>query len=193
MSVRTATAADAPLLEQLFRESRGAELAALPNEAARTLFISTQLAARNAAYARSHPDAESLIIVDESRAMAHAELDGQEGIGRLLVAPTTHGLHIVDVAVLATEQSRGHGTTAIALLIERADAADQSVTLTVLAQNDAARRLYRRLGFVDETSERADGRGAPSLHVRMRRPRHSEPIHSRPGAGLFASANTLKG
>ncbi|MET0854726.1 MAG: GNAT family N-acetyltransferase [Microterricola sp.] len=153
---------DTELLKQLFAESRGAELAALPDDDVRALFLSMQWAAQSAQYERVHPVAESQVILA-------AAPDGAEmPVGRLLAQWMPDRVHIVDIAVLAAHQGRGHGTAALTALLRRADAEDMPVTLSLLRQNSAAHRLYSRLGFVDAA-------GSPEApYLTMRRARHSE-------------------
>lgn len=155
--LRSATPGDAPLLALLFAQSRAVELAALPDDGIRAQFASMQQAARDAQYAQAYPMAESLIISDSAAG----------AIGRLLVDWSPERVRVVDVAVLAAHRGRGHGSAAIAGLLRRADAAGLPVTLRLLRANDAAHRLYSRLGFVDcVDGDSTEG----SAHRGMRRP-----------------------
>ncbi len=164
--LRAASPEDAGLLKQLFAESRSAELAALPDDSIRALFLSMQWAAQNAQYERLYPGAESHVI------LATAPDGGEVPVGRLLVDWGPDRAHIVDIAVLAAHQGHGHGTAALTELLRRADAEDVPVTLRLLRNNHAAHRLYRRLGFVDAAGSPEDS------HLGMRRARQSDPSTS---------------
>lgn len=162
VSLRAASPEDTELLRELFAESRSAELAALPDDGARALFLSMQWAAQSAQYERVHPEAESRVI------LATTPDGGVVAVGRLLVCRLPERVHIVDIAVLAAHQGTGHGTAALTELLSRADADNLPVTLSLLRQNRAAHHLYCRLGFVDAS-------GAPEdSHHGMRRARRSE-------------------
>lgn len=160
--LRAASPEDTELLKQLFAESRSAELAALPDDGIRTLFLSMQWAALTAQYERVHPGAESQVI------LAAAPDGGEVPVGRLLASWLPERAHIIDIAVLAAHQSHGHGTAALTELQRRADAEDLPVTLSLLRQNRAAHRLYSRFGFDDVP-------GSPEeSHLIMRRARQSD-------------------
>lgn len=153
---------DSGLLTDLFAESRSAELAALPDDSMRALFLSMQWAAQSAQYERAHPGAESHVI------LATAPDGGEVAVGRLLVDWLPDRVHIVDIAVFAAHQGHGHGTAALTELLRRADADDIPVTLSLLRNNRAAHRFYRRLGFVDAADSPEDS------HLVMRRARQSD-------------------
>lgn len=149
---------DHGLIEQLFRESRTAELAALPDEGSRALFTRMQLAARGSQYVRVHPGAEALVI-----------LDGHTAIGRILVERSPERLHIVDLAVVDAAQRRGHGAAVLAELFNQADAAGLPVTLNVDAENVRARAFYAAQGFVAAATA-----PPPGGHLSLRRPPRPE-------------------
>lgn len=160
--LRAASPDDAGLLRDLFAETRAAELAALPDDGLRALFLSMQWAAQSAQYERAYPGAESHVI------RAVTPDGGELAVGRLLVSWLPERVHIIDVSVLAAHQGNGHGTAALTELLRRADAEDMPVTLRLLRQNGAAHRLYSRWGFADCAGSAEDS------HLVMRRARRSE-------------------
>lgn len=131
---RPATAADEPLLRELFRSTRSLELALLPwDDAAKEAFVSMQLQAQRAHQQRQHPQARSEVVT----------VDGVPA-GRLVVDRGADRVHLVDVALLPAYRGRGIGGQLLALLI--AEAGALPVTLQV-ERDSRARRLYERLGF----------------------------------------------
>lgn len=162
-SLRAAVPEDTELLKALFAESRSTELAALPGDSVRALFLSMQWAAQSAQYECLYPGAESHVI------LATAPGGGKVAVGRLLVDWLPDRVHLVDIAVLTAHQGNGHGTAALTELLRRADAEDMPVTLRLLRQNGAAHRLYCRLGFVDAYGSTEDS------HLSMRRAQQSNP------------------
>ena len=131
---RPATAADEPLLRELFRSTRSLELALMPwDDAAKEAFVSMQLQAQQAHQQREHPDARSEVIT----------VDGVPA-GRLVVDPGPDGVHLVDVALLPAYRGRGIGGQLLAELL--AEAGELPVTLQV-ERGSPARLLYERLGF----------------------------------------------
>lgn len=166
--LRRLTAADEPFCRSLFHEHRAAPFAplGLSDEILRAM-LDQQFGAQRIGYARQFPDAEHFII-------AHAGVD----VGRLILTlqrspagspeadakPSPHGvtLHLIDILIAAAARRRGIGSEIIEMLARAAPAFGATrFSLSVLQSNDAARRLYERLGFV--TIE--DG-----VHITMMRP-----------------------
>jgi ribosomal protein S18 acetylase RimI-like enzyme len=71
-----------------------------------------------------------------------------EPAGRLLVAEEEDEFRVVDIAVLTEYRNRGIGTYTLKASIQRAKESGKPIRLSVLRGNDAAARLYGRLGFV---------------------------------------------
>ncbi|PPL20372.1 GNAT family N-acetyltransferase [Microterricola pindariensis] len=151
VALRPEQGSDAPLLRQLFAESRQAELNALPDAQSRELFLSMQFEAQRRHLEGMHPHAERWII--------------EPDIGRMVLAETADGLHIVDLAVVSTEQGRGHGSSMLRALIDRADAAALPITLNVQHANHRARALYERHGFAVDSHPPAT---ATASHLALR-------------------------
>ena len=83
-----ASVSDEPFLQDLFRQVRAPEFAALP-EPARSQILDMQYRVRKMGYAAQFPSAEdSLITVDGISA------------GRLLLARSATEIHVVDIALL---------------------------------------------------------------------------------------------
>ena len=141
--LRLATEADAPFRRRLFDAERAGVFAAagLP-QAALDRLLEQQFQAQASGYAARFPDAVSLIV-----------LDREEPVGHLMLQSGLHSgdqsWRIVDIVLLPAARGRGIGTDLIEAVL-RAAAADgaREVALSVLADNNAARRLYGRLGFV---------------------------------------------
>jgi ribosomal protein S18 acetylase RimI-like enzyme len=68
-------------------------------------------------------------------------------IGRVVTNLSPEALTLVDLAFLPAWRGRGLGTKLIRVLQEEARAAGTEMRLSVATGNDAALRLYRRLGF----------------------------------------------
>lgn len=133
--VRPAAPSDDAFLRDLSREVRRS---ALPPGVGAAL-IDLQAEAQRAQYAAAYPSATDHVL----------EVEGRP-VGRLLLAATTDGLRVVDVAVVERERGSGAGTAALRWCCGRADAAGRDLTLTVTPDNPA-RRLYLRLGFEVES------------------------------------------
>lgn len=72
-----------------------------------------------------------------------------EPVGMIQLYERPDAIEIGEVQVLPRCQRRGIGTQLLRDTISRAHARRQHVLLTVALKNDAAHRLYLRLGFAD--------------------------------------------
>jgi len=88
-------------------------------------------------YAAQYANAEDWIILSDG-----------EPAGRLLWCEQAGELCVVDIAVLAQLRNHGLGSYGLELAIRRAKELGKPLRLSVRQSNDAAIRLYRRLGFV---------------------------------------------
>jgi ribosomal protein S18 acetylase RimI-like enzyme len=123
---------------KLFCESRAAQFALLPLDAAGyEQLMRFQFQAQTATYRANFPNARCDII----------ELDGTP-IGRIVIDRPGDRVYIVDQAIVAALRSRGFGTAIMKALLEQARETGLPVRLKVASTNDAAKRLYLRLGFV---------------------------------------------
>lgn len=121
----------------LFCQSRSTDLALLPLEAAaHEQLMLIQYRAQTMGYRTSFPAARFDIV----------ELDG-EPIGRIVVDRSRRDIEIVDWVITPPMRGRGIGTTIMSAMTDEARQAARRVRLKVAAGNDAALRLYLRLGF----------------------------------------------
>jgi len=124
----------------LFGDSRP-DLALLP-PAAREQIMSLQFRAQTMSYRAQFPDARFDII----------EIDGV-AIGRIVVDRAGATLRIVDQALAPAFRNLGIGSAIMRALMQEAGRTQRMLRLHVASNNDAAMRLYVRLGFVPvETS-----------------------------------------
>ena len=148
--IRHHTAADEGFCRALFHEHRAGQFAPLGLSGGLLgAMLDQQYQAQRIAYAQRFPDAEHCII-------AHAGAD----IGQLIVAlgkspdesaalPLGRTLHLVDITIAAVARRCGIGSDVIDSLARAGPALGATrVTLFVLQTNQAAQRLYERLGFV---------------------------------------------
>ncbi len=141
---------------RLFRDSRSDEWERLPLDATlRAQLMRLQFEAQTISYRAQFPDARFDIV----------EL-ADEPIGRIVVDRPGTLLRLVDLALVPQYRNRGIGTAILAALIDEAQAVQLPVRLAVATGNEAALRLYLRLGFVpiattemDVESWRAGHRG----------------------------------
>ena len=121
------------------------------NDAQQEMFARMQFNARRQSYAMQYPEAvDRIIIVDGARA------------GSLIIERRDEEIRLVDIALLPEHRNRGTGSRIVKELFTEADATAKVIRLHVQRENDAARRLYERLGF-SITSEN-------DTHFRMERP-----------------------
>jgi ribosomal protein S18 acetylase RimI-like enzyme len=122
---------------RLFGDSRP-DLALVPlAPAAREQLVGLQFRAQTLSYGAQFPQARFDII----------ELDGV-AIGRIVVDRSAAELRIVDQALVPAFRGLGIGSTILRALMEEAGRAQRPLRLHVASNNDAAKRLYARLGFV---------------------------------------------
>jgi GNAT superfamily N-acetyltransferase len=140
---------DYPMLRALYRSTREAELALTGwAEAERQAFCDSQFALQDTWYRGQYPGAALLVI----------EKDGA-AVGRIYLHETPGELRLMDITLVPGMRNRGLGTALFGWLLSWAARERRDVTLHVEAES-TARRLYARLGFVDE--------GVDGLYNRMR-------------------------
>lgn len=134
-----ARAEDVDFLRTLFVAVRLPEFLAggLPETGARTL-LEQQHRIRERAYAAAHPDLEVWLLTRDDAP-----------VGALQLAIAADALQLVDFAILPAQQGRGLGRAALEALQSRAVRAGLPIRLCVRRDNPA-RRLYARLGFVEQ-------------------------------------------
>lgn len=136
LSYRALTEDDLPFVESLYLSTRADEIAATgwPADIQRE-FLRNQFRLQHDHYQQSYSDLEWLVI----------ERD-REPIGRLYLNESAERLHVVDIALLPSEQRRGIGTAILTDLLQDARASSKQVSIFV-EMNNPALGLYRRLGF----------------------------------------------
>jgi len=136
MELRDALPEDLPFLFQLYCDVRGPEVTAWGLQAGQVeIFLRMQFDAQRRSYEADFPEATHAIVVS-----------GGRPIGRRLTARAADGLHLVDIALLASYRNQGIGTQLIRELMEQSRGAGCGLHLHVLRGNPA-QRLYERLGF----------------------------------------------
>ncbi len=148
LDLRDAQAGDLPFLFDLYCDVRGPEVSAWGWPAAqRDAFLRMQFEARRRGYEAAFPDAAHHIV-----------LSGGQAIGRRLAARTGQGMHLVDIALLASHRNRGIGARLIRELMDGCRASGSALHLQVLRGNPA-HRLYQRMGFIET--------GADAMYIQM--------------------------
>jgi len=132
--LRQVRAEDEAFLFALFRTSREAEVAPVPQPQRETL-LRFQYQAQSRDYAARFPHSEHFIV----------EFCGQVA-GRLLLNREATELRVVDIAVVPELQRQGIASTVLKSLISEAEAAHIPLRLSAWHSNPAL-ALYRRLGF----------------------------------------------
>lgn len=150
LTLREATVEDEPFLFRVYADSRREELAHVPwTDEQQHAFLASQFAAQYRYYRENYDGATYQIVL----------ADGQP-VGRLFVARWPDEIRVMDIALLTEYRGAGVGTRVMRELCDEADAIGTPIGIHVERQN-AARRLYTRLGF----EERQD-RGVYSYLVR---------------------------
>ena len=141
ISLRANGPDDEAFLYQVYASTRQDEMAAWGwNEAQREAFLRMQFGAQQRAYEWQFPGAEhSVILCDERLA------------GRLIVSRSAAEIRLTDITLLPEYRNRGAGTFLVKELQAQSSEARVPLRLRVLKENAAARRLYERLGFSQES------------------------------------------
>ena len=121
----------------LFCQSRPTELALMPvDPVAHEQLMRIQYRGQTMTYRTNFPGARFDIIEREGSA-----------IGRLVTDRAGRPIAIVDWAIMSEMRGRGIGTAIMQSLMEEARQTKREVRLKVVSSNEAALRLYLRLGF----------------------------------------------
>lgn len=149
MYLRPATAQDEALLRALHAAARAPDFAAtgLPPTALQAL-LAMQYEAQSRAYAAQYPGAIEQIIELQGRPVGY--------LWRQQTAPRL--LRLLDIGLLPAWRSHGLGTRILRRLQQDARVRGQTLLLQV-AEDNPARRLYERLGFVAQQCQ--------GLHLQM--------------------------
>ena len=137
LAVRPALPQDEIFLYELYSAIRGPEFALAPITAQqREHLIRIQFRGQMSAYAQMFPNSCYHVVL----------LDGKP-VGRLWVAPGDSELHLVDIAVHPSLQSKGIGTVLIQRLQQEAIRARLPIRCSVFRFNPGSLRFHQRQGF----------------------------------------------
>ena len=152
--LRHASDDDLPGLRDLYADTRAEEVAGVPWPAmAKRSFLDHQFELQHRHYLAHYADAEFLVIEEGDRLQGRYYLQRRPGADL-----------IVDISLVAACRGRGVGRALIEATQREAAGGGRGMTLHVVRNNAAARRLYERLGFRAEGPV-FDEVGIP--HVRM--------------------------
>lgn len=141
-SLRPAAPPDENFLLRLYAATRAAELARTGMDAAQTqAFIRQQFQSRHRHYEAAFPAASHEVIL----------VNHQEA-GVAVVSRSPREIRLVNIELLPAFQGRGIGSAFISKLCQESAEAALPLRLSVHKTNTAARRLYQRLGFREETT-----------------------------------------
>jgi len=160
ITFRERTAADEPLLFNLFAEAKGMELALLGLSAEQLQpLLEMQFRGRQMTYAARYHGAWDAVIERDS-----------VGVGRLLVDRGRDHWRLIDIGLLA--HFRGHGIGSHALRMCQKQCGELGIPLRLcVTSGNPARMLYERLGFaaVPQPTEapQAAGHPLPNLDQEM--------------------------
>jgi ribosomal protein S18 acetylase RimI-like enzyme len=128
---------DESFLLKLYASTRAEELAAWGWDKARQeTFIKMQFTAQQRWYQAAYPQAEHQLIILKANL-----------IGHILVLREKTRTELIDISLLPEYRNRGVGTALLGELIEECRKSGVPLRLQVQCNNQAAIRLYRRLGF----------------------------------------------
>jgi GNAT superfamily N-acetyltransferase len=138
---RPVTAADAGILLEIYKSSRGDDLRGLSWPEQRiSEFLEMQYEAQQKFFESDYKHADDKLVLWEANPA-----------GRLIVERREHEIRCIDVALLPDYRNRGIGSVLIRRLQDEAKKADQPLRLQIIRFNRAV-NLLERLGFI-RTSE----------------------------------------
>jgi GNAT superfamily N-acetyltransferase len=137
LAVRPALPQDEIFLYELYVAIRGPQFALAPiTPAQREHLLRMQFRAQISSYAQQYPNSCYHVVLLDSKP-----------IGRLWVAPVPGALHLVDIAVHPSMQSKGLGAVLVQRLQQEAQNAKLPIRSTVDRFNPGSLRFHQRLGF----------------------------------------------
>lgn len=137
ITTRPIMAADEPLVQAIYYTTREPELALLAWSAEQKAdFVAMQFQAQQQDYQRRFPQADYDLIVVED-----------EPVGYLYVMRGDQEMRLLDIALAPAWRNQGIGTAMLRQLMAEATRTQRPLSYMVLRFNEAALRLYQRLGF----------------------------------------------
>jgi len=128
---------DQSFLLKLYASTRAEELAAWGWDKARQeTLIKMQFTAQQRWYEAAYPEAEHQLIILKDNP-----------IGQILVLREKSTIELIDISLLPEYRNGGVGTALLGELIEESRKSGVPLRLQVQRNNQAAIRLYQRLGF----------------------------------------------
>jgi len=138
ITLRKVKTLDQALLFRIYSATRHDEMAVVPwDDEQKHQFLTMQFNAQQNDYLNRFPDAEHSIIV----------ADGQD-VGRVWIDRRDDEIRLLDIAVLPNHRNAGIGQIMLKRLQTEAGLTGAALRHSVYTTNDAALRLYERLGFV---------------------------------------------
>lgn len=138
LSLRPAGPDDEAFLFYLYASTRAAEMALVGwDPAQKESFLRMQFDAQQSHYQKAFPQADHDIILAKNKP-----------IGRLYVDRSGQEIRLLDITIVPEKRNNGVGTAFIEKLKEEARQKGVPVRFYVWQLNQAAYRLYRRLGFL---------------------------------------------
>jgi len=143
--IRHETADDIPFLRRLFETVRQADFAELQwPDAIKQEFFDSQFLFQRSHRQQAYAGADRLIV-----------MQGATSIGNLCLWEGSEEMRLVDISLLPDWRGRGLGTALLKALQKHAAHRNYTVNLSVREDNPA-RQLYRKLGFIETRSEGPD-------------------------------------
>jgi ribosomal protein S18 acetylase RimI-like enzyme len=142
LRLREAAESDEEFLAALYFSSRE-DLHQIPADGAMLAqLIATQRTMQQTGFRRNYPDATYWILEQECRP-----------IGRVVVDATPPELRLVDLAIVPQARRMGAAKAVLHSLQEAAFAQGLTMSLGVAKSNEAARTLYRSMGFTLQSED----------------------------------------
>jgi len=139
LTLRAVEAGDDEFVYRVYASTRSEEMALVDwSEEQKEAFLRHQVGAQTAHYKIHYPNAEYHVIQR-----------GDVALGRLITERSKDMIHVIDIALLHEFRNAGIGTTLMKDVMAQAVRENRYVLLRVEFFNPA-RRLYSRLGFMQE-------------------------------------------
>lgn len=141
LTIRPSKPTDQPFLEQLHNSTRP-DLKLIDGEKEFVdSIIQMQFHAQSEGYGNQFPNAMYFIVEKQ-----------QERIGKVTIDFGPNEVRVIDIAFIPNARNKGFGEEVLRSLQQASTQVGTPLTLTVHADNTAAKSLYLRLGFVIESS-----------------------------------------